>query len=86
MEIQKDSKGIENAEFTDTCNKVTAACTKRLAKYSKRNVNKNSSEENEKETWLGNAWFASIETTVKIHEYGHFNILVKSSHALYPKQ
>ena len=87
LEIQKGKEVMENEEFTDICSKVTSACTKRLVKYSSRKFQEIENEGLEyTETWLGNAWFASVQTAIQVSEFGHFIGPVKCSHSLYPKK
>ena len=86
LEIQKGKEAMEHIEFTDITHKKTAACSKRLAKYSSSYFKEDEDIDLDcKETWLGDAWFASIETAIQVHNYGHFIGPVKGSHALYPK-
>ena len=73
LEVQKKKDVIEKAEFTDICRKVTAACTKRLVKYTSRKSQEEEEDCNDyTEIWLVDAWFASVDTAIEISEYGHF--------------
>jgi hypothetical protein len=90
LELQKGKAAMKLAEFCDVL-KSTTACTKRLVKYTCDTRDQDGSMDNEAqqqyhETWLGDAWFASVATAVAVSEYGHFIGIVKTAHSLYPKK
>lgn len=89
MEIQRGKDAMNDptfAEFTDTL-KVTSACTKRMAKTTKRE--RSEEEDNnqpKKEIWLGDSWFSSVPAAIAVSEYGHYIGVVKTNHARYPRK
>ena len=98
LEIQRGKHPMRDpnvVEYADVL-KPTAACTKRMAKHTKReevsvtesnrdDVNNVNSNNLLKETWLGDSWFSSVPAAVGVAEYGHYIGVLKTAHARYPK-
>ena len=99
LEIQRGKELMRNPNFTEFTNvlRFTSACTKIMAKRTRKEVetnnhtnNNNSNNDNNssnlpKETWIGNSWFSSVPSAVAVFEYGHYIGVLKTSHAHYPK-
>jgi hypothetical protein len=81
LEIQRGKKGMSDAAFTDEL-QATLACCVRMGQGTKR-----SEEDGVVETYLGDSWFASVDTCIAMYQKFHqrFIGVVKTAHSCYPK-
>jgi len=103
LELQRGKLDMATAEYVDTVKLKTSACTTRLVKYSsqKEMAFEEMKKEQEKlgetrdqeetnpfiETYLGDAWFGSIDTVISLWKNLKTNFIgvIKNSHNRYPK-
>ena len=86
LKIKKGKNEMSKVEFGIKKLKATSACTKRLIKGTKRSSEDClEAEEDIRDIWFGDAWFAGVDSAVEVSEYGKFVGVVKTNSAMYPK-
>ena len=99
LEIQRGKDEMKTAEFVDSKTLKTAACTARLIKYTKKDeggepsnvavgaaAREQREEKKNKDTYLGDAWFGSVDSAILADSLGsHLICVVKTVHNRYPK-
>jgi hypothetical protein len=82
LEIQRGKKGMSDTAFTDEL-QATSACCVQMGQGTKR-----SEEDGVVETYLGDSWFASVDTCIAMYQRFHqrFIGVVKTAHSRYPKK
>jgi hypothetical protein len=89
LELQRGKIPMRSLEYSNSL-RVTAACTMRMAAYTKRQEDETvaTGEERTKDLWLGDSWFTSVESVTAVASIlgGRFTGVVKTSHARYPKK
>ena len=86
LEIQRGRDGMANAEFVSDMKK-TAACCCRIAKGTVSSTH-DEQREGRVDTYLGDSWFASVDTVVQLKKRFNANFIgvIKTNHSKYPKK
>ena len=86
LEIQKGKELMANHEFVSDMKKTSACCC-RMAKGTLSSTDCQL-EKGQRNTYLGDSWFASVETVVelRIRFDSNFIGIIKTNHARYPKK
>ena len=86
LEIQRGRVAMSTAEFVPDMKK-TAACCCRMTKGTVSSTH-NEQRNGNVDTYLGDSWFASVDTVVEMKKRFNSNFIgvVKTSHSRYPKK
>lgn len=82
LELQKGQLGMADSEYSNAMLKTSACCCQ-MAEGCESNMHNNNA--NKTTTYLGDSWFASIPTCVKLKQQFNVNFIgiIKTNHAWY---